>query len=93
MKTKVEYRKIQGVDPVPGMRRFKANAKAVKTEVKRITFWDIFITPNDASDDHLLFTLRAPDADTARAQAKGRLMAGARWSYFDFSTIRAVEAP
>lgn len=92
MKTKVEYRKIQGVNPVPGMRRFK-NANRKGEAPKRLTFWDIFVTPHDGTDDHLLFTLRSPDADTACAQAKGRLMAGARWSYFDFSTIRAVEAP
>lgn len=84
---KEEYRKIQGVNPCPSLRQFKH----MRSFVPRDIFWDIFVTPNDGGDDHLLFTLRAIDMPSATVTAKQRLMEGAKWKFFDLSTIRAVE--
>lgn len=88
MKHKTEYRKIQGVNPVPSMRSFAS----IKGPVPRQQFFDILVTPNHGGDAHLIFTLRAHDATNAGVIAKQRLMTGGKWRFFDLSTITATEA-
>lgn len=84
---KVEFRKIQGVYPVPSMRQYD---RPKHRPIPRQTFWDIFVTPNDGSDDHLIFTMRGNNMEDACAQARERLRLSSKWRFFDFDTIRAV---
>jgi hypothetical protein len=84
----VEFRRIQGVYPVPSDRVFKMK----RGEVPRTTFYDIFVTPHNRGDDHLVLTIRSETPEMAIATAKQRLMLTAKWKYFDLSTIRAEGA-
>lgn len=88
MKSTAEYRKIQGVNPVPSLRKF-GDTRRYQSPV---IFFDIFVTPVNGGDDHLVFTIRAGDEEQARAVAKRRLNIVGKRDYFDLSTIRARAA-